>query len=135
MFERGLRHVIERSIRFDLHANATLKEVIEQTKPLSNFYTFVPAERVPETAVVDAVSQAINARPSPYDSHPSPRMRFDLLHALTAAPSGNLSDADDEAWSLFADRGALELSMTERIRANVAVNHGVHIEARPPTLS
>lgn len=126
-FERGLRHVIERSVRFDLHAQSTLNEVIENAKPLANFYTFAPSLRPDETEIVEAVSRAVNAQPSPYDSHPAPTTRFELVHGLNAEPTGSLADAEQDAWSLFTDPGAIQRSMTERIRQNVELQHGVRI--------
>src|SRR3546814_10784267 len=41
-FAEGLRHVIDRSIRFDAHANSVLKEVIEGKKALRNLYSYHP---------------------------------------------------------------------------------------------
>src|SRR4029079_12221765 len=35
-FEAGLRHVIERSVRFDAHVGATINEVVKQKLPLAN---------------------------------------------------------------------------------------------------
>jgi Zn-dependent protease with chaperone function len=131
-FERGLRHVIERSIRFDVHASATLNQVVEEVKPLSNLYSFSPSDLPGEVEIVQAVEQALAAEPSPYDSHPAPRDRFRLVHALEASPDGDLSDAAEDAWSLFADREQIERWMTDRVRQNVSATHGIMIHASEP---
>jgi len=132
-FERGLRHVIERAIRFDTHSGSALEEVVEGGKPLANLYTYEPVKRSDEASITGAVAEALRREPSPYDSHPSPAMRFELVHALDAPGEGNMADAEEDAWSLFRDRDALERWMTDRVRENIAAAHGVNIprEATP----
>src|SRR6185369_12314593 len=71
-FESGLRHVIERSVRFDAHVGATLNEVVKSKAALANLYTYEPAKRVEEKDVAAAVNEALNRKASAYDSHPSP---------------------------------------------------------------
>ncbi len=124
-FECGLRHVIERSIRFDAHVNMTLQEVIDGNRALVNLYRYQTADVPDENAVVEALTAAIDAAPSPYDSHPAPRSRFEWVHALQAEPVGNLADADLDVWDLFANRGEVELRMTDYLRASVKANHGI----------
>ncbi|MCA9701231.1 MAG: hypothetical protein KC431_27160, partial [Myxococcales bacterium] len=82
-FERGLRHAIAAELRFDGHANATLKQVIEHKQSLRNLYTFTPSER-PDADVDHAalIEEIVNAEPSPYDSHPRPADRFRWVTAL-----------------------------------------------------
>src|SRR4029079_11659575 len=48
-FERGLRHVIERSVYFDAHADAALGKAIQTKIPLANLYQVEPA-RLPDQA-------------------------------------------------------------------------------------
>ena len=45
-FAHGLRHVVERSVRFDAHLRATLDEIVPKKEPLTNVYAFVPKEPV-----------------------------------------------------------------------------------------
>jgi hypothetical protein len=59
-------------------------------------------------------------------------MRFELVDALDAPVEGNLADAQEDAWSLFRDRDGIERWMTDRIRANIAANHGISIPAEAP---
>jgi Zn-dependent protease with chaperone function len=126
-FERGLRHVVERSIRFQVHANSTLQEAVEGKMALSNLYTYRPSKLPTETEILEALGKQIDAKPSPYDSHPSPAERFELVHALRATGAGALSDVEQDAWSVFEDAPAIQRWMTDRIRANVALHHGVNI--------
>ncbi len=123
-FAGGLRHVIERSVRFDAHANRAIREVIDGELALANLYRFAPREPVSEEEVRAAVEQALAAAPSPYDSHPCPKDRIAWVAGVTAAPE---PDDAAPAWDLFEDREALERLMTVEVRAAVAANHGVTI--------
>jgi hypothetical protein len=51
-----------------------------------------------------------------------------------AAPPDRPAAVDDAspAWSLFADREALERRLTDEVRANVRARHGVDIPAEAP---
>lgn len=123
-FERGLRHVIERSVRFDAHVDATLKEVVEGQKALVNLYGYPLASPVDPATVDAAVASALNAAPTAYDSHPSPKERFAYVNAI-----GGPERKEDcgTAWELFDGREALEREMTDVIRSNVADAIGVMI--------
>jgi Zn-dependent protease with chaperone function len=124
-FVRGFTHVMERSVRFERHVDATLHEVIEGEHPLPNLYSYRPAAGEPadEQAAIDA---ALAREPSAYDSHPAPRQRLAWAAALAVARE---PEPDDErpVWELFADRAALEARMTAEVREAVAANHGVAI--------
>lgn len=127
-FEDGLRHVIERSIRFDAHTNATLQEIVDGKKPLSNLYSYKPREAVDAAEVASEVERVVSAEPSPYDSHPSPKDRFAWVHELDQrGGKGNLADADEDVWNLLSYREAVERLMTQHVRAAMAMNHGVSI--------
>jgi Zn-dependent protease with chaperone function/uncharacterized membrane protein len=128
-FEEGLRHVVERSIRFQAHANSTLNEVVNGKLALANLYTYKPTKNPTQKEIEEAVRKAIDAPASPYDSHPSPAERFRLLKLLPSARAGSQVDAHLEVWSLFDDPVAVQRKMTDRIRANVAMSHGVSIRA------
>ena len=126
-FEQGLRHVVERSIRFQAHANSTLQEVVDNKLALANLYAFRPSKCPAESEITEAVGEAINAKPSPYDSHPSPVQRFALVHALPRLENEHQPDAEEEAWSLFDDPAGIQRWMTDRICRSVEANHGVTI--------
>lgn len=128
-FEDGLRHVIRRSVRFDAHAAAALNEVIEAKRPLANLYAFRPAEFPAEDDLEKAVGEALAAAASPYDSHPSPAERIAWVRALAAPGAGGSPEDSGDAWGLFPDREAIERTMTDVVRANVLLEHGVEIGA------
>jgi Zn-dependent protease with chaperone function len=124
-FAEGLRHVVERSIRFNVHANSVLKEVMEGEKPLANLYSYRPQHSLaaePDLAL--ALDEALSRKPTPYDSHPSPVDRIAWVDALNVEGGAAQPDDRSDAWSLFSDRQELERCLTDEIRKNVAVAHG-----------
>jgi Zn-dependent protease with chaperone function len=128
-FERGLRHVIEASVRFDARANAALKEAIEKKLPLSNLYAHGPSSGDDEAAIDKAVEAALVAEPSPYDSHPRPADRFAWVKTLSTPDIETAADDEEEVWSLFPDRWEMERRMTEEVRTAVKQQHGIEIPA------
>ncbi|HKC14211.1 MAG TPA: M48 family metallopeptidase, partial [Vicinamibacteria bacterium] len=126
-FEQGLRHVVERSVRFQAHANSSLREVVDGKLALANLYAFRPSKGPVEGEIVEAVDKLIHAKPSPYDSHPSPVERLALVHSLPKRRSGAGPDAERDAWDLFEDPAVIQCWMTDRVRTNVEKNHGVTI--------
>ncbi|WP_136927641.1 M48 family metallopeptidase [Polyangium fumosum] len=132
-FTEGLKHVIERSIRFDVHTQVALSEVIQEKRALANLYRYRVRGKTPEDAEIEkAVDEAIHAEPSPYDSHPSPADRFAWVNALPKRTIESSPDDTLEVWALFGDRAKLEKQMTQKIREAVAMNHGVVIPAGKP---
>src|SRR5262249_14726828 len=133
-FERGLRHVIERSIRFDAHVAATLSEVIENKRALANLYSYQPGKAEGTQEIDQALEEALSAKPSPYDSHPAPKDRIAWVRALAAPPAAASAADDADVWSLIDGREELEKQMTYRVRENIFQAHGVLIrdaEAAP----
>jgi Zn-dependent protease with chaperone function len=131
-FDQGLRHVIERAVRFDAHAGATLKEVVVAKQPLLNLYTHRPVDAPDESAIQQAVQQAMNAAPSPYDSHPAPADRLRWVKAVAAGSQAPPSPEDDaEVWGLFEGRERIEQRLTGEVRENVFRDYGVRIAAPP----
>jgi Zn-dependent protease with chaperone function len=132
-FSDGLRHVIERSIRFDAHVQYALSEVIEEKRALANLYRYRVRGKTPEEAeITKAVDEALHAEPSPYDSHPSPADRFAWVDALPKRELERSPEDSREVWDLFSDRAKLEKQMTQKIRDAVETNHGVIIPASKP---
>jgi hypothetical protein len=74
-----------------------------------------------------AIEEALNAEPSPYDSHPAPRDRIRWVEALAVAHAGAEEDLARDGWWLFDDREHLELEMTHYVRTNVYEAHGIMI--------
>jgi Zn-dependent protease with chaperone function len=129
-FAKGLRHVIARSIRFDAHAQAALSEVIDQERALANLYRYRVRGKAPDEGDLEkAIDEALNAEPSPYDSHPSPADRLAWVEALPKRDIEASADDALEVWELFSDRTALERLMTQKVREKIQRDHGVVIAA------
>jgi Zn-dependent protease with chaperone function len=127
-FASGLTHTHCQRIRFNAHANATLKEVIDGKLALSNLYSYRPQTPPEAEGLQRALEELMAQKPSPYHSHPCLADRIELVRALgVQSPEDESSRA--EAWALFADRAALEQQMTELIRGNVAEARGITIAA------
>jgi Zn-dependent protease with chaperone function len=127
-FVQGLKHVIARSVRFDAHVAATLKEVVPAKQPLANVYAFVPKQAVDPTKVDEAVEQAMNRPGSPYDSHPRPADRIAWVTKIAAAAPPETDEDVQEAWTLLADRESIEKKMTDEVRARLATR-GIRVQA------
>ncbi len=132
-FEEGLRHIVARSVRFVVHTDATLNEVIKAKQPLQNLYAFQPARPTAEGDIETRVQSALEAKPSPYDSHPASAERIAWVRALAVSGSGTSIGDGEEAWSLFPDREEIERAMTNVVRRNVRRAHGIEIagDTRP----
>jgi Zn-dependent protease with chaperone function len=126
-FVDGLRHVIDRSIRFDAVVQGAAVEAAEQGRAVANLYLHHPAEPVPEARIEQAVSEALNAEPSPYDSHPSPRDRFSWARAIEAPAAPPEAGDELPAWSLFDHRESLELEMTGQVSQFMAARYGIDL--------
>jgi Zn-dependent protease with chaperone function len=120
-FASGLRHVIDRSVRFDAHLSATLDEIIPKKQALANVYAFVPGAPVAAEKIDEAIARAMNRPATSSDSHPPPVDRIAWVTRLAAPAAQEGEGEDDEAWSLLATREAIEKRMTETVRARLAV--------------
>ena len=118
-FEQGLRHVIERSVFFDAHANVALNTAVNNRVPVANLYRFDPAALDGQADLTYAVEQALKREPSPYDSHPSPEDRFRWVRAVAGSASAAFADDKTDVWSLFRDRDKIEQTLTRTVCDNL----------------
>jgi tetratricopeptide (TPR) repeat protein len=113
-FESGLRHVIRRSVDFNLVANHEISKALTERQPISNLYSATPLS---EELIAQDYEAAINRPTSLDDTHPGPLERFRLIGSLPEptqpAPIGTV-------WDLFEDREKLTTEMMSEIEENVA---------------
>lgn len=127
-FVEGFEHVIARTVEHDARVEVTLKDVIDNDRPLLNLFT--------HEAQIDLMALSVQQReardraPDPYDSHPPPKDRIAAALALAVEHSPEPGDEED-AWQLFEDRAALEQLLTARVCDAVAENHAVRIRRAP----
>ena len=115
---RGLQHMIRQELAFGAGVNSEIEESREQDRELRNLYTLplVKGGALPED-VAKAEEEILSRPTSPYDSHPAPKDRFELLERLGARDQ---EDEDPEpVWDLLEDADALQAEMTELINKAV----------------
>jgi Zn-dependent protease with chaperone function len=138
-FASGLRHVIERDIHFDDHAQGEVKRAIQSGTALSNLFR----AGEPSSQATTKIDEVLNREPSPYDSHPAPRDRIRWVRGIVgsahdspeggsgggpmAAPSNS---AGATVWDLFADRAAIEREMTLVVYSRLAMQ-GIRLAPLP----
>ena len=120
----GLEHVVRRGVEIDAHLDATLKEVLEHKLALANVYAFTPRKR-PETAELEAeIARLRDAEPSADDGHAK---LSDRVRRLTDEPTREPNVGD--AWSIFESREAIEMQVTDDLRAILAARG--HVILKP----
>ncbi len=130
-FERGLRHVIAVDLRFDAHANAVINEAAHGGGVLRNIYQYTPAKGEIEASELEAkLQEAVDAEPSPYDSHPRPADRFRWARAIAQRDQDDCSA--EPAWALFSDRAEIEEWLTGALCERVRAQTGVQLHAAEP---
>jgi Zn-dependent protease with chaperone function len=103
---RGLQHAIEASIRFELQAVA-----LHSAERLDNLYEHLRAVPLDPAQVAARVRSALEAKPTPYDSHPAPADRIAWVRNL---PAQRACDGRP-AWSALQHREQLEQQITTLI--------------------
>lgn len=117
-FASALRHVVRRSLEFDMQLGHEFEKMTGGEHRIQNVYTLPALEQNESTEdlekqLVDAMSRPT----SPYDSHPAPNERIKLLEAVDNTPSSPSST--EPVWELFPDPEALQIEMTGYIQANI----------------
>ncbi|MGH9749566.1 MAG: hypothetical protein ACRD6R_06555 [Candidatus Polarisedimenticolia bacterium] len=118
-FVEGLRHFVERAVRFDSHLGAAVGDVLDAQPPPLNLYRHRLSNPPIERAVAVFVQEAPAQPATPYDSHPSTTERIARERALGAAGTGGSTDDSHDAWSLLPDRAELEQAMTAVLAAGI----------------
>lgn len=130
-FERGLRHVIRRDIRFSAVANAAIAKAAEEQEPIKNLYALKSFDAELSSNVEQELSDIWDKETSAYDSHPAPRERVELVRRLDA-PTPATEDVEARAWSLFPDRRELERALTQQVLERIAMATGLSFQKREP---
>ena len=114
----GLLHMIRRELTFGAGVDSEIKDAVDQHRKLQNLYTLGLTEGAELPDELADIEAKILSRPtSPYDSHPAPRDRIELLQRLGAR--GGADDASESVWTLFADPEALQAEMTRQVEVAV----------------
>lgn len=116
-FARGLRHVIHRSVEFDMLASLEVENAIRERRALQNLYVRPELDGTEEAkTIAKLVEEEINRPTTPSDTHPSPGHRIALAQRIRCdRPPAE----DGEVWDLIANREALSDELTELVASNV----------------
>jgi Zn-dependent protease with chaperone function len=127
-FAEGLRHVIRRSVEFDLLANREVEQAVAEARPVRNLYELSPAtnpeppsdadgpidiQQQIETAFAEAMQEAGSA----YDSHPPAQQRIAWVERLAGTP--RIVDDGAMVWELLGESTELKEQMTRVVNDNV----------------
>lgn len=138
-FVNGLKHVIWRSIEYDMISRVEIHQAISRNRRLNNLYTLEMPETWPQTEreeesgeeqdaseekaespqaiAEDAFQQAMNAQTSAYDSHPATHQRISWVEHVKA--DTDMEDDGRPAWDLLENGAELQTRMTALINENV----------------
>lgn len=135
-FEAGLRHVIARDVEFHRLADHAVEGALKETRAIKNLYRLRANDAEIVKRIDDDVTTALERPASPYDSHPAPAERFELVRRLDA-PTPEGEDTEALAWDLFDDRKSLEREHTAallgRLQDRLGVRHLVATGAAQAT--
>ena len=109
-FKSGLEHVIRQSIQFKYQLDEEVKLAQVNSTGLHNLYTIKSINNAGELET--EIRKALSEPTSPYDSHPSPMERFDLIRMVTGR--GNSAEDNRLMWELIPDSENLQLEMTKK---------------------
>ncbi len=145
-FRRGLRHVIRRSVEFESHLARSIADATSAAKAekkarkrgdadagelamaITNLYQHVPRAPADDDKIEDQYLEQLDAPPSPYDSHPSPRERLAAAKAMSIEVAGGEGEDEQEAWSLFDDQDGIEERMTDEV-STLLLRQGITLRA------
>lgn len=124
-FERGMRRSTAGSIAFDSKVECIVRELLSQPRGLVNIYVAEPMASFDPAALEATVQRELSQPASPFDSHPSPNDRIDLVRRLVGTPQP--VDDGAPAISLLDDVESLQRMMTREICRDVALATGMMI--------
>ncbi len=116
----ALRQAIATRARFEEHAYATLDEVVSTSRGLSNLYTYRTRRPLDESRIAEMIERRWNEGGGADRSSPKDRAARLSGAPLVPLPTNPDGVEEDPAWVLFASREALETSMTDALRNDLA---------------
>jgi hypothetical protein len=113
-FESGLRHVIEKSVEFEVLARKEVNACASGARALQNLYEL---PTIADPNIKTRAKETLNRQTSEDDTHPSPNDRFRLTRRIVLQSEPPISGM---VWDLFKDRGALTKEMTAMVQTSIA---------------
>lgn len=120
MFAASMNKVIRGGVEFSLANDMATKRVVYLREIPANYFKSL-GDDPRDTGAIDAKTKELVTRPAGrFDTHPATSDCLAWVAALNA-PSTRVRPGDaDAAWSLFADRTAIEEALSERLRYRIA---------------
>jgi len=112
-FEKGLTHVVRKSVEFNFVAMREINESSSSQRALQNLYEL---RVVGNPDLDEEIENSLNCDTTEDDTHPSPRDRFRFTGRIVVATEQPVSGV---VWDLFRDRDALTREMTSQIESQL----------------
>jgi Zn-dependent protease with chaperone function len=125
-FVGGLQHIVRQSLVFSRQVANEVESAQREDRDIRNVYTLPPvSDTWQQDQIEKTYNEVMSRAAAPYDSHPSPRERVELLRGLETAAVAPADDVD--LWELMGDTPRLQEEMTHVIQKNV----NLHREMMP----
>ncbi len=128
----GLEHIVRQSLVFSRQVTNEVEVSQRSNRPVRNVYTLPPIDDQQQVAQLEQTFVDVMSRDaSPYDSHPSPKERLELLRGMNV----NVPEypTDGGLWDLIADADRLQAEMTRVIQKNVDGHRLMPVESAGQT--
>lgn len=108
-FKNGLERIIRQSIEFKYQVDLSLRLAQENNTNLNNIYVRRQIENIGEMEA--EVRKALTEPTSPYDSHPAPKERFELINSVIGR--GVSMEDNRLMWDLIPAAEKWQIEMTK----------------------
>ncbi len=125
-FASGLRHIVRQGIAFPTAATEEIRAAASEGRNLRNLYA-LPAPAAESADLETRFAEAMNRPTSPYDSHPAPVTRLELLTGIRGDPPR--PPDDDLAAELIPALDRIQEEMTVLIQKRTGLRR---IPVEPP---
>jgi Zn-dependent protease with chaperone function len=116
-FNEGLRHIIRQAITFQMQINGEINLALQNGTSLQNLYTLPMLSSTQQ--LENTYQETYNKPTGPFDSHPSPAERCQLVEQLNLAMIFTRVDDERPAWELFPDLEKFQKEMTDQVQKNL----------------
>jgi Zn-dependent protease with chaperone function len=116
-FIEGLQSIIRQGIAFPLQADYEIRRSFELNRPIYNLYELPFEERL-RGELEKQMEEAMTRMTSPYDSHPAPRERIELIECLRV-PYSPVQENRAPALHLFPNPEDLQREITAALMSNI----------------
>jgi Zn-dependent protease with chaperone function len=119
-FTEGLEHIIRKSVAFKFVADNEINQALQRGERIHNLYT-LPSPEIGEDQrmLTAAMDEALNRPTTVYDTHPSPRERFNMVQALHLPDRWEGWEDENPILDLLPNSAGLQEEMTVVVQGRV----------------